>query len=163
MTGRVYDYSRGRAAKVYTLWHQKPVREVIKSAFDWPAQVYRVGDARHVLYSSDKWEKDGEEYDYSHDFDSHPDVYMVEGPGEGVPTERLLGTKLSGRVVMPHLADVKRLTLRVGGQDVEVEFSRQKPLMSCSVDCRALVVFTSQGPLVIHGGRMVVTSRGIEN
>lgn len=68
------------AAKLFELWHSKEPDAV--EELDYPLEdipVFRAGYLDCITYFSDKWEADGDCYDYVHDCDSKPSVFMEEG------------------------------------------------------------------------------------
>lgn len=70
----------GAAAKLFKLWHQKLPTDV--EDIDYPLEdisVFRAGYLDCITYFSDKWEDDGDCYDYVHECDSRPSVFMEEG------------------------------------------------------------------------------------
>lgn len=164
--------SRGTLPKAeasWRMWHQKEPRELFETSYDFPEHVFCVGTAETVIYASDKWEKDGKFFDYVHEFDSRPEVFMADGqrrnPG-AAPTsvKRLLGTRdLEGELALPILAKVKTLIISPpdDAPDHYINF-RDEPVMCCTADHKTVVIFSeSKGPIFIRGGKMVVTERGI--
>ena len=98
------------AERSWRMWHQKEPRETLETEVSFPKTVFSVGTARVITYLSDKWEDDGDFYDYVHDFDTDPEVFMTNGDGKTKSVSTLLGVrKLSGELAMPILASVKEL------------------------------------------------------
>lgn len=70
----------GNAIKLFRLWHSKEAQTV--EDLEYPLEdidVYRYGYLDCITYFSDKWEDDGDCYDYVHECDSKPSVFMQEG------------------------------------------------------------------------------------
>ena len=168
------EKSRQSADQNFEMWHRKTPRRdnYIKNAID-PAKHHHmacIGWATDIVYSSDKWEKDGVFYPYEHDFSSRPKVYV---PSSSVPkgektvgqlrnTARFLGeSSLSGVKALAQLAFVEELIY----EDVEGDECRlmvgAKAKMASSPDKKTLIILASFGPVFVSGGRMVITSRGI--
>jgi len=166
------------AEKQYRMWHQKHPHEVNEKTIQFPVEVYCLGTACDILYASDKWEDDGNFYDYSHHFDTHPLVYCEKADGKPKSVAKLLGVRdvEHGCLAMPELAEVKEFTFHDGKKEQRLGFGATHPLMSCSKDLKTLVIFASKsmgGPYFIRSDKtrsnpggstrtgMVVTERGI--
>jgi hypothetical protein len=169
------------AAALYEMWHQKHPRNVIPKTYEFnpprrdapranpghegPGVMTAVGRAAEILYSSDKWEKNGDFWPYEHDFDSRPTVYANWGEGRGVQTTSLLQVRdLNDEWEMPLLAFVKSITYDdADGERRRLVFGKKGPVMTCSPDKKTLVILASRktGPIFVRGGKMVVTERGI--
>jgi hypothetical protein len=164
----------------FRLWHQKDPRELFEIDYDFPEHVYCVGRADAILYASDKWERDGDFFDYIHDFSSLPYVYACDGafnlPAHGRKSVKQLlrATDLDGEFALPILAGVRQLVVcpldEEGPRNARGNPSARKqyldfedpPLLCCSPDLKTLVIFSEErGPIFIRGGQMVVTERGI--
>jgi hypothetical protein len=156
----------GRAADLYRLWHQKEAEEDIE-VLDLPLEaieVFHAGRADSILYVSDKWEDDGNVYDYSHEFDSGPSVYMEDGEGDQGDVEELLQTAVSARAKAPFpvLAGVKELILVDDDGNKRVLRFKVTPMLLMTLDKRGLLILSKElGPIYIRGGKMHVTERGI--
>lgn len=160
-----------RAASTYRMWHQKHPDRVDATDYHFPDRICPVGFADAIVYESDKWEADGDFYDYHHEFDSDPEVFM-EGdvapfaPSRTVSTARLLRTpdvRDTSTTSMPLLATVKTLVIKPfdGGPKHNLNF-RNPPPLCCTTDKKTLVILSeTMGPIIISGGRMVITDRGI--
>jgi hypothetical protein len=156
----------GLAKSLYREWHQKDPTEAVEATFDFPEEVVVVGKAQRVVYASDKWEK--EIYLYEHDFDSHPEVYMVAKKGvkhgDAVNTKHLLGVKsFKEALPLPILATTQELTFLDGSKPNRTVFGRRQPLLCSTLDKRTLVIFDFPRVIFIRGGSMRVTERGIVN
>lgn len=167
---------RGKAwaEDAWRMWHQKEPREVVEATYDFPEEVVPVGKAQRILYSSDKWEEDGDFYTYFHDFDSHPTVYA---PSKSAWAKKRAnkGTRakpldVAHTLKMAHVDDELQLPLLAKtleliivdaeGKKQSRKFKGETPLC-CTSDLKTLVVLASDGPIIIRGGQMVVTERGI--
>lgn len=153
-----------KAVKTYETWHQKEAKKLQPITYDFPESVFCVGRAVHILYYSDKWEKDGDGYEYSHDFDTKPFVYTVEGQGTRKGVKSLLGVKsLNTQIAMPILAVTKEMTIvTTGGKEKRIQLAGA-PFLCCSNNRKTLVIFVDDDPIFINGGKMIVTARGIVN
>lgn len=159
--GLVED-SLEQAFERYRMWHQKHPSKVEKRSFEFPPTVYAMGTARDIVYSSDKWERKGNNFDYHHTFDSHPTVYGLKGSGRAKSVKQLLQVDdLDGTFPLPVLADVKELVLHDGKKERKISFVSHLPLLCCTLDKQGLVIFADNDPMFIRGGTMVVTPRGI--
>lgn len=145
----------------YETWHQKPVKSFKTNQFTFSPTVYSVGKAVSIWYRSDKWEKDGEVYDYTHDFSSRPTVYRPKPKnGQGKDTRALLGVgDLHGIVPLTALAVVKELTVEKNGVTRAIQFARP-PKLTATRDMKTLVILSPE-PIFIRGGKMVVGAPGI--
>lgn len=158
-----------KAKKNYTRWHQKNPKEVVEATYDFPETVVDVGRAVRIIYSSDKWEKDGDNHLYEHKFDSRPSVYteakggVRTNPGAiEVPTKRLLSVdSFRQQLALPVLATVVELVYHDGSKERETSFGNRQPLLCAALDMRTLVIFDIPRPFFIKGGEMTVTERGI--
>jgi hypothetical protein len=162
--------SKTWAADAWRMWHQKEPRELIEKTYDFPDEVVPVGKADRILYSSDKWEEDGDFYTYYHDFESHPTVYMPstatwakkrENKGKPLNVARTLGIKhVDDELSLPLLAKTMELIIECNGEKKSRKF-RGDTHLCCTSDMKTLVILASDGPIIIRGGSMVVTERGI--
>lgn len=175
--GPVDDKRAAKAAKLYQMWHQKYPKGVLHQSFKWQDESAFLGHASDIVYYSDKWENDGDGFEYCHTFDSHPSIYTPVGRAEadacfqsGVQlkeTTHLLRTHdLDGAMAWPILAVVYSLEFvheDENGKKKKREIHYPKPpKMLCTPDRKTLIILDKQ-PLLIRGGQMVVTRRGIVN
>jgi hypothetical protein len=148
----------------WRMWHQKEPRELLQQKYELPKKVYAVGEADRIYYSSDKWEEDGDFYTYYHDFESRPTVYIPQKNGRGKDyldvVETLEMEHINDSVRLPLLAKTLELIVDVDGEKESRKFRGNTPLC-CTSDLKTLVVFAGDGPIIIRGGEMVVTERGI--
>lgn len=167
----------GWAADAWRMWHQKEPREIVEATYDFPDEVVPVGKAQRILYSSDKWEEDGDFYTYFHDFDSHPTVYAPstsawakKRANKGTKHARGKALDVARTLKMAHVDDELQLPLLaktleliivdVEGKKQSRKFRGDTPLC-CTSDLKTLVILADDGPVIIRGGKMVVTERGI--
>jgi hypothetical protein len=160
------------AEDAWRMWHQKEPREMVETTYDFPEEVVPVGKAQRILYSSDKWEEDGDFYTYFHDFDSHPMVYAPSTSSWAKKRENrgsrpldvartLKMEHVDDELQLPLLAKTLELIIVDGeGKKQSRKFRGQTPLC-CTSDLKTLLVLASDGPIIIRGGQMVVTERGI--
>lgn len=150
------------AEKLYSMWHQKDPHEVLEANVQFPAQVACIGEATQTCYGSDKWHKDGELEEYFHDHDGNVKVYMAD-PDADVDTRKILRVQsLQGELAMPILAETREITFRMAnGKKRTLRFT-DAPMLCCTPDKKTLVIFSQRlGPILIRGGKMLVTKRGI--
>lgn len=164
------EKNQGRAT--WKMWHDKenPKREYTrKEKLLSEKHFVPIGKAHEILYSSDKWEKDGDAYDYIHEFESHPLVFIPasrvrEDEAIGAPrkTTSVLGLRSPKKsLVVVELAKVKTLTYYdADGELVEIQGLKSAVLAS-SPDKKTLLILAKKGPILVRGGQMKVTSRGI--
>jgi len=164
------SYTSDLAHQLFQMWHEKTPQKLIEEDVDFPKEVFAVGQATHILYESDKWEEDGKFIRYIHKFTSLPTLFAqgesvfpkdVE-PYDKVKTPKLMGvTKLDGEEYgFPVLARVCALRWTDGYKSRKITFKSYKPIMSCSVNQRTVVIFADE-ILLINGGTMVVAAPGI--
>lgn len=149
--------------KNYEMWHEKGVRQVQEKKFTFPKELFRAGRAVEIVYSSDKWEKDGDNFDYSHSYGSGVSVYRAKPKvGAARDTCKLLHVDdLNGTIPMVQLAYVKELVVENDGERWPLVFARP-PMLVTLLDLRTLVIL-HRDPIFIRGGKMVVRAPGITN
>jgi len=54
------------AIKIREDFHDKPHVKQQRVKWTWPREMIEVGDCEAILYTSDKWQKDGKKIDYKH-------------------------------------------------------------------------------------------------
>ena len=160
------------AAKIWRMWHQKEPRKILSETYTFPKTAFEIGKADRILYSSDKWEDDGDFYTYYHDFDSHPEVYttarspLAEGLSrrnvDKIDVPATLGMEdVNSRMAFPILAK----TMELKFTDLEGKKHSKKikgrPWLCCAHDSRTIVILAKEAPIIIAGGQMVITERGI--
>ncbi len=145
----------------YADWHQKPVKRFVEKQFTFPQNVFCAGRAVSIVYSSDKWEKDGDAFTYVHDFSSGPSLYRTTPKtGAGKDTRKLLGVDdLNGLIPMVQLAHVLEIVVENSHKRWTIAFASRTPLMSL-LDRKTLVILHRQ-PIFIKGGKMSVRAPGI--
>lgn len=55
-----------RSIKIREAFHDKPHKRQERVTWEWPREMVEVGDSEAILYTSDKWQKDGKMIDYKH-------------------------------------------------------------------------------------------------
>lgn len=158
--------TRRSAESIHEMWHQKHPWTAKHRSYEFDRNgtgcVSPVGRAVEILYTSDKWEKNGDFWPYEHDFDSRPTVYTYWGPGQGTRVSSLLGVQdINSSWEMAILAYVKSVTVDVDGEHHRMSFAGKGPVMTCSSDLKTVVILAKGGPIFVRGGKMVVTERGI--
>ena len=164
--------SRKRAEDLFREWHDKEPRQYLRR--NEPLLDHEkfccIGRGVNILYESDKWEKDGEDYPYIHDFESRPGIWVVaehctpqECIGKPIKTTTLLGIRSPKEALhVTQLATAKELVVEgKDGEKFELEMGKNGSPMYATLDKKALLISTSKGPVVVRGGKMVITSRGI--
>lgn len=150
-----------RANEIYQMWHQKYPKSETVRRFQFPDDVRAVGLAETIDYDSDKWERDNDFYPYGHKFDSHPTVYTIDGQGRKKNTAELLDVDdLDGEFAMPILAFCTKLVYHDGNRFRHLKFAN-RTVLTCSDDCKTLVILSTTYPVFIRGGQMIATERGI--
>lgn len=156
------------AVENHEMWHKKDVAAAYRKNVPFPSKMVCVGRANEIVYLSDKWEDHANFYSYVHDFDSHPEVYVDAARYEGTQprsTARLLGVKSVGakdRLASPILARVAEFTFTDHDGKLHVLRFDFPPLMLCSPDKVGLLILSDQmGPMIVRGGQMEITARGI--
>jgi hypothetical protein len=150
------------------MWHQKDPTEAWTMTYDFPERLPFLGTALRIIYWSDKWEKPGEGYHYEHDFDSRPPAYgdfrksKSSSPTTHDTSKLLNVDRVDEQMAFPILAEVVELSLDVPGEGIRTLQFKKPPLMLCSKDKKALIILHDK-PIIVRGGRMRVTDRGIVN
>lgn len=163
--------STKKGEDIFREWHEKEPNRVTSKKVALLDEPYFccIGKAVEITYRSDKWEKNGDHHLYVHDFSSHPGVYLPQSHttedeqiGRPVKTTSLLGSKASnGQLVVADLATAKELILRdKHNKEMELKLGNGSKLYSCP-DKKALLIITQNGPVIVRGGQMRVTARGI--
>ncbi|MGB0890135.1 MAG: hypothetical protein ACPGWS_07620 [Solirubrobacterales bacterium] len=161
---------KSNAEKNFVMWHDKDPRKYRKASEDALDYDFAcIGRAENIHYNSDKWAKDGTDQSYVHDFDTRPKVWV---PLVSVDNEEIIGTPRKGYGLLglrtaANPAHVAQLALaedltyadNEGSKRVLGPF-RNTPLFS-SHDRKALLILRRRSPIIIRGGDMRVTARGI--
>lgn len=166
-----------KAAEMYRMWHQKHPDGFGAAEYDEPSRFQQLGHVVHGSYYSDKWEEDGRGYLYVHDFTSKPALYGDEVMAECVikgdrkrgkavfkPSADVLRCDLQEPVVLAFMCMFKTLTVMDGTTKVDVDLTAENAPAFCLPDKKGILVFVGTDEpacLVIRGGKMVVTDRGI--
>ena len=164
--------STKRGEDNYRMWHDKEPRFVDRLKVPLLSETHFccIGKATEITYTSDKWEKRGNQFPYLHDFESRPKVYLAEKHvsddeqmGRPVKTSSLLGSGIrEGTLVVAFLATAKDFTL-LDRDNNETELKLGSGAkMYTTPDKKTLLIITQSGPVIVRGGQMRVTSRGIE-
>lgn len=163
---------RNKADSIFRLWHEKDPRKdigPIKVRDLGVATFACIGKCDQIEYDSDKWEKDGEMHSYYHDTTSHPGVWIPaqyvsdeERIGQERSTKALLGVRnVSGPLWLAQLAFCTSLTYKdKAGEKLGMEISGKSKLLS-TPDKKAVLILTKKGPVIVRGGQMRVTARGL--
>lgn len=157
-----------KAVKNHEMWHQKEVETAYTKSVPFPSKMVCIGHAEEIVYLSDKWEDHADFYSYIHTFDSHPEVYADERVFHGVKaksTAKLLGVRGTGsrdKLATPILARVAEFTYVDNEGETHIMRFDFPPLMLCSPDTEGLIIASDKmGPIVVRGGQMEITERGI--
>lgn len=163
--------STKKAEDIYIGWHEKNPKKFETKKVSLLDEPYfcAIGHAVEITYKSDKWEEDGNWHLYVHDFTSRPKVYLPERHvsedeqlGRPVKTKSLLGSKaLKNQLQVAFLATAVEFTLKdKDGENLELKLGRGAKMYS-TPDAKSLLILTKAGPVIVRGGEMRVTSRGI--
>lgn len=163
-----------RARQIYKLWTEKDPsdsslwqEELTERTVDWDSlDIRAIGKGGDIVYTSDKWEKPGVLERYHHPFDSGPSVFSAAHEGEaGAPASlaRLLGVRDLRKVTLTLIAVVNEIVIKVpGSKNLTLSFEADPPALCSTLDKQGLVILSKErGPIVVRGGRMRVTARGI--
>lgn len=163
---------RSKADSIFRLWHEKNPRKDVGpvKVKDLSVPTFAcVGKCEQIEYDSDKWEKDGEMHSYYHDTTSHPGVWIPatyvgaeERIGKEKSTRSLLGIRDShGPLWLAQLAICTSLTYKdKSGGKLQMEISGKSKMLS-TPDKKAVLILTRKGPVIVRGGQMRVTARGL--
>lgn len=94
----------GTAAKLFKTWHAKEAQTI--EELEYPLEdipVFRAGYLDCITYFSDKWEDDGDCYDYVHECDSKPSVFMADVTPFYFVTQG--GSKMHGPFTLDQMMD----------------------------------------------------------
>jgi hypothetical protein len=160
-----------RGEDIFRMWHEKEPRknESLKVKLLDEPHFAAIGKAVEITYRSDKWERDGDHHLYVHDFESRPKVYLPashvsedEQIGKPTKTSTLLGSKANnGRLVVAQLATAVDFTMfDKDNNEVALKLGNGSKMFS-TPDKKGLLIITRSGPVIVRGGQMRVTARGI--
>lgn len=164
------EVNHGRAT--WRMWHKKenPKKEYGRTEkLLSEKQFVPIGKAHEILYSSDKWERDGDHHDYIHEFESHPKVYIPlskatedEIIGQPKTTAAVLGLRSPKKsLVVVELAKVRSFSyFDSEGELVEIT-GISGAIAASSPDKKTLLILSKKGPILVRGGQMKITARGI--
>lgn len=152
-----------KAEELFKIWHAKEPTKHTVVKVELPKTMYMQGRAETIIYRSTKWETKA--FDYVHDFDSNPPLYY-DGPTD-------LGAQSTSSLLPRSNPDSKQIPLTLlghvlsldmidaDGELVEVTLGRKEPMLLSTIDAKGLVILCDHGPIIIKGGKMTVTKRGI--
>lgn len=162
------------ATSLFKMWSNKDPVGAHVVPYEFPDNLVQIGTAETILYASDKWEVDGDSYNYIHEFESHPPVYSSPKPGNrhrnnpSVATSELINADINGDVPLPMLALVRRFSYRDldTGKTVALDYKeKDMPLLCMTNDAKGIIIFTvidgEDVPIVVRGGEMYVNAHGI--
>lgn len=162
-----------RALQNHEMWHQRQPSSAYEKHVQFPKSLVCIGKAHEIIYISDKWEEHADFFSYVHSFDSHPEVYgdansFSDFPiGKPKSTAKLINVKDvndSAKLAAPILARVAEFSLFLN-DDYDTPYVLRfdfPPLMICSPDMEGLIILSdNKGPIVVKGGQMEITQRGI--
>lgn len=169
----LHDVGAEKYAHLYEMWHAKKPDGAHVMEYEFPTHLVCIGTAEAIVYHTDKKEKDGHGFDYEHLFDTTPEVYAPAGTpffqplGRPLPTAKILRSDPNGRVDVPAFGVVTEFEINVGEDEaLRMHFTRHQPVLCMTTDKTGLIIFAEiQGqptPLFVRGGKMHVTSHGIE-
>lgn len=162
------------ASNLFKMWSNKDPVGAHVVPYEFPEQLHQIGTAKTIIYASDKWEQDGDTYNYIHEFESHPPVYSTSeiAPNSrnnpSMRTSELINADINGDVPLPMLALVKRFeyTDNNTGKSHDLTFSgKEMPLLCMTNDAKGIIIFMVRDgkdiPIVVRGGEMYVNAHGI--
>ncbi len=150
-----------KAAKNYRLWHKRDCDEVAVGPETIPDRMIVVGYMIEIMYNSDKWGKKSYKFhDYVHNCESGAAVYSAHKDAN-VDTGLLLKSKnWKRRLNLTELGECLEITFeRLDGDEQNVDL--EGSILACTEDRRGLVILGRGSPIILRGGKMIVTARGI--
>lgn len=164
--------TQAKAEALFREWHQKDPRKHLRRRVPLldVSHFSCIGKAVEILYHSDKWEKNGDDYPYVHDFTSRPGVWVVsdhadpsETIGKPVKTLSLLGLRSAvDQLSVAQLAKAMELIVEnKDGEKFELSLGAKGAPLYATLDKKALLILCDNGPVIVRGGKMAVTARGI--
>lgn len=160
------------AHDTFRMWHQKdPRKEVPRrgiTLLDEP-EFGCVGRATEIKYTSDKWEIDGDFFPYVHDHTTNPGVYVPLSKtsdddliGRPAKTLSLLGVRVKPRQLeLAQLGTVDELTFVDSEGETQVQTFGKRCLLLSTADRKGIVLLDGKRPVIVRGGKVRVTARGI--
>lgn len=159
-----------KAIKLYEDFHKFEPRDIgeFSSSFYIPEEAIYVGEAKDVMYRSDKLNPSTLENEgminYIHDHKKGVKVYRVDKDADG-PT-RSVPKRVWGVTELVRLGECLGFTYRDhSGEEVEAVTRKPRPDLYATPDGRALLVIEGKRKVValIWGGNLNVEPRGIVN
>lgn len=159
-----------KAEGIYKMWHAKDANKAYKksvAALSKYPNAYPIGIGHEIEYLSAKWED--REHLYIHDFDK-PKIYLLENMvqegeaiGKAVSVKSLLGVRKIPAGGLPVVQLGKCVSLSYKDADKEIcDFTHMNnALLLSTLDKKALLILSKKGPILVRGGTMRVTARGV--
>ncbi len=154
--------------ELFETFHGNVAGDVTEVELNWPGQFYMTGHARQLVYRSDKW-NDGQ-IDYVHEFGDEVEVLEARRePGSGHGWARQLARPNTdtvawlGGLVELRFSNQAGDTILVAPTAAELA-ARALPVVGAWYEDGAarIVIDTDGRPIVLLGGALQVTARGIE-
>lgn len=70
--------SLDRSIKIREDFYDTPHKRIEQVKWDWPERLVEAGDCEAILYTSNKWQKDGKEIDYKHVKEGPQKIFLRE-------------------------------------------------------------------------------------
>ena len=163
------ESARSEADKLYKMWTERAPTTDIVTKIVWPENQVVVGTGRKIGYTSDKWQKPGQNRDYIHDFDlKHPPKVIMEADRrmrDAKPLKKQIKPPSNPVLVgLGHALDVEFLA---GGQIQQIDWKGGRlPWLLVDTKRNLLIIQQEDGrsPAMILDSPVVeITARGIEN
>lgn len=159
------------AHDTFRMWHQKEPRKEIPTKVDLldEPEFVCIGHATEIRYTSDKWEIDGNFFPYVHDHTSRPGVWIPaskaspeEFIGRPRKTLSLLGLRSRPRrLEVAQLGTADELTFVDSTGEEHVQGFGKRSLLLSTPDRLGVLILDGKRPIIVRGGQMRVTARGI--
>lgn len=165
---------REKADKIYEMWSEKQPNVDVVTKIVWPENQIVLGTGRKIGYTSDKWQKNGSNRDYVHDFDlRHPPKLIMEHDAS-LGRDILKYAKKLKRPIKPPkhpmlvgLGKALDVEFLLGGQVRQWDWKEgQLPWLLIDTQRNLLIIQQEDGrspALLLDSPVVEITARGIEN
>lgn len=149
------------ATKIRERFMDKEHSSVRRMGWEWPKRMNHVGSCEAIMYTSDKWQKDGKKIDYKHVAEGAQKLYLRSDLDDfGGKSKTLPGLPDSFAV----LADSLGIQTKIDGEYFELKFPKGSKLGAGKFKNGAVFcfVFDSTGVLaLVDGKKLDVLKDGI--
>lgn len=145
------------AAKLVEIFHEREPSWQKSIRVQLPTRLCIRGEMRNVLYSSDKWERPGDKYDYIHKHESGVMLY------EACTHNCADAVSVRWPSEFACLGDLKGVQFKENGKNVEARIPKGTLLLSTPDASKLVCLHPTRGFYgAIWGGRMYVGADGID-